>query len=154
MPTVSAHPRESEEKPVSPVAAASSEPSAWIGWSSFFFALLQSVCSFFAAIDGLRLAIGLGALAVSAGVGATLDGLHTDWIRLPMLALALFGSLLNLVVLWQIRRLRSNPAAQWRQKQVGPRKMRMEWVQLVLSLVTLVLIAAEEYWHLRTQHHI
>lgn len=154
MPSVSVDPRESEERPANPVAGENVRPRAWIGWSSFLFALLQSLCTFFAAVDGLRLAIGVGALAVSAGVGATIDGFHADWVRLPMMSLALFGSLLNLVVLWQIRRLRSNPAAQWRQRPASSRKLRMERVQLVLSLVTLGLIAVEEYWHVRWHHHI
>jgi hypothetical protein len=30
----------------------------------------------------------------------------------------------------------------------------MERLQLVLSIVTLVLIAVEEYWHLRWHHHL
>ena len=71
-----------------------------------------------------------------------------------MMALALSGTLLNLVVLWQIRRLRARPAAQWRQVPVSIGKLRMERLQLVLSIVTLVLIAIEEYWHLRWHHHI
>jgi hypothetical protein len=154
MPTVSAHPQEPQEKPASLVAGGSAKPRAWIGWSSFFFALLQSLCTFFATVNGIRLAIGVGALAVSAGVGTTLSWFHSNVVRLPMMGLALFGTLLNLVVLWQIRRLRARPAAQWRQAAVSPRKLRMERLQLVLSIVTLVLIAVEEYWHLRWHHHL
>jgi len=127
---------------------------AWASWTSFFFALLQSLCTFFAAVDGVRLLIGAGALVVSAGVGSTMDWVHADWLRLPMIGLALAGSLLNLVVLWQIRRLRNRPAAQWRQKPASRHKIRMEQVQFVLSIVTLVLIAVEEYWHLRWHHHV
>src|SRR5271155_3609796 len=70
-----------------------------IAWSSFFFACLQSICTFFALSDGLRLAIGIGSLAMSAGVDAALDRFHADWIRVPMVLLALFGSSLNLVIL-------------------------------------------------------
>ena len=125
-----------------------------VAWSSFFFALLQSLCTFFAAVNGLRLLIGLGALAVSAWIGAFIEKFHSDLIRLPMMGLALFGSLLNLVVLWQMHRLRVRPAAQWRQKPVSRGKIRMERVQLVLSIVTLGLIAVEEYWHIRWHHHV
>ena len=39
---------------------------------------------------------------------------HTDWIRLPMIGIALAGALLNLWVLSRLRRLRSNPASAWR----------------------------------------
>jgi hypothetical protein len=154
MPTVSAHPQESQEKPGNPVAGGGVKPRAWIGWSSFFFALLQSVCTFFASVNGLRLAIGIGALALSGCARATVGWLHSDAIRLPMMGLALLGTLLNLLVLWQIRRLRARPAAEWRQTPLPPGKIRMERLQLVLSMVTLVLIAVEEYWHIHWHHHL
>jgi len=125
-----------------------------IAWSSFFFALLQSVCTFFAALDGLRLAIGIGSLAVSAGVGTAMDRFHQDWIRIPMMGLALAGSMLNLVILAQVRRLRNRPASQWRRIPLSPRKLRMERVQIFLSLATLVLIGVEEYLHLRWCGHL
>ena len=125
-----------------------------IAWSSFFFSLLQSLCTFFATVNGLRLAIGIGALAVSSSIGAAIRWFHSDLIRLPMVVLALIGALLNLVVLWQVRRLRSRPAAQWRQKPVSAGKLSMERVQFVLSLVTLVLLGIEEYWHVTWHHHL
>lgn len=154
MPTVSAHPPESEEKPTNPVTGGSVKPRVWIGWSSFLFALLQSVCSFFASVNGLRLAIGVGALALSGGARVAVGWLHSDAVRVPMILLALLGTLLNLVVLWQIRRLRARPSAQWRQAAVSPRKLRMERLQFVLSMVTLVLITVEEYWHFRWHNHL
>jgi hypothetical protein len=58
--------------------------------------LLQSICTF-AAVDGLRLVIGVGSLAVSAGIGTAMDRFHQDWIRVPMIVLALLGSSLNLM---------------------------------------------------------
>ena len=125
-----------------------------IAWSSFFFALLQSICTFFAALDGLRLVIGVGSLAMSAWVGATLDRFHADWIRIPMVGLALLGSLLNLAILMQIRRLRNRPGSQWRQQVLSPSKLRMERVQMALSIVTLFLIGIEEYLHFRMCHHL
>ena len=105
-------------------------------------------------MSGLRLAIGLGSLAISATLGLTLEKLHGDWIRLPMIALALAGSLLNLVVLAQVRRLRSRPAAQWRQRPLTAQKVRMERMQILLSIATLALIVVEEWLHLRIHHHL
>ena len=125
-----------------------------IAWSSFFFALLQSICTFFAAVSGLRLVIGVGSLAMSAGATAMLDRFHTDRIRVPMIVLALLGSLLNLVVLAQIRRLRSRPAAQWRLTAPSPHAIRMERLQFVLSVATLILIGVEEYLHVGTSGHL
>lgn len=125
-----------------------------VAWSSLLFAVLQSICTFFAAVDGVRLAIGIGALVVGGGVGATFHWLHSDRVRVPMILLALAGSLLNLVVLWQIRRLRARPAAQWRITPPSQGKIRMERVQFVLSILTLLLVGVEEYWHFTWHHHL
>ena len=125
-----------------------------IGWSSFLFAVLQSICTFFAAVDGLRLVIGVGSLAISAGIGTAVDWFHQDWIRVPMMVLALLGSSLNLLILMQVRRLRNRPASKWRQLPLSPKKIRMERVQMILSLATLVLIGVEEYLHFGWSHHL
>ena len=118
-----------------------------IAWSSFFFALLQSICTFFLALSGVRLVIGIGSVVLSAGAAAVLEKFHANWIRLPMVGLALLGSLLNLVVLIQIRNLRSRPASRWRQRPLSSKEVRMERVQWFLSFATLILVAIEEYLH-------
>ncbi len=123
-----------------------------IAWSSFFFALLQSICGAIVAINGLRIAIGIGSLALSTGAGAAMVRFHTDAIRVPMIVIALFGSLLNLAILMHVRHLRNRPASQWRQKPLSVHQKRSELAQLLLSLATLVLIGVEEYLHL-TLHH-
>jgi hypothetical protein len=118
-----------------------------VAWSSFLFALLQSVCTFFAAANGLRFAVGLGSLVLSAGAGAMVDRFHADALRIPMVCLALAGSVLNLGILAQIRRLRRRGASQWRQQPLSPRKLGAERMQIVLSVATLVLVAVEEGLH-------
>jgi hypothetical protein len=124
-----------------------------IAWSSFLFALLQSVCTFFTALDGLRLVIGAGSFAAITQAGIAWDHFHTDWIRVPMVVFAGFGSSLNLVILSRIRRLRERPAAQWRRISLPSRKLRMEGVQFILSIFTLTLLGIEEITHFRTFHH-
>ncbi|HME11966.1 MAG TPA: hypothetical protein VKF79_03830 [Candidatus Acidoferrum sp.] len=116
-------------------------------WSSFLFALLQSFCSAVIAISGIRLAIGLTALAAAAGVDTPAKGFHSDAIRIPMMAFALVGALVNLYLLWNTRRLRNRPSAQWRRVPLTPKKKASERVQLVLSVATLVLLAAEWFTH-------
>ena len=135
-------------------AAGNDSAQGVIVWSSFFFAVLQSICTFFAAVDGLRLVIGVGSLAVSAGIGTAMDRFHQDWIRVPMMLLALLGSSLNLVILMQIRHLRNRPASRWRQRPLSPSRIRMERAQMALSLATLVLIGVEEYLHFRWCGHL
>ena len=125
-----------------------------IAWSSLAFAVLQSVCTFFAAMNGLRVGIGLGSLALAASTTSAIDRFHNGWLRVPMIVLAVLGSILNLIVLWQIRRLRNLPAAQWRQAPQKPSKLRSERLQLVLSILTLILVALEERQHLIWLRHL
>ncbi|MBB5342128.1 hypothetical protein [Tunturibacter empetritectus] len=135
-------------------AAKAMRAQGLIAWSSLFFVLLQSICSFFVALDGLRVVIGVGALAGITQAGMTWNKVHTDWIRVPMIAFALVGALLNLAILRRARYLRRRPSSLWRQRPLTLRKIRMERVQLVLSLVTLALIAIEELTHFHTFHRM
>ena len=118
-----------------------------INWSAFLFAALQSVCSAFIALNGVRLLIGIGAFAAASSALKLADRMHVDAIRIPMMVLALAGSLLNLVILWQVWRLRKRPASAWRQTAVPKRKLASEWLQFTLSILTLALLAAEFLAH-------
>src|ERR1700756_2084557 len=93
--------------------------SKLINWSALFFAVLQSVCSVFIALNGVRLLIGVGAFAAASGALKLADRMHIAAIRIPMMLLALAGAVLNLVVLWQVWRLRRRPASAWRQPPVS-----------------------------------
>jgi len=131
-----------------PLTAAPSR-FAWLNWSSFVLAFLQSVCSAFIALHGIRLLIGIGAVVLASGAWHLAEQLHTDAIRIPMMLVALVGSLLNLLALWQVRRLRRRSASAWRQQPLTPSKRRNEAIQLALSVVTLLLLFAEEIAHLK-----
>ena len=99
------------------------------------------------AISGIRVVIGLGALAAAAGVDAPARGFHSDAIRIPMMVLALAGACINLYVIGRIRRLRARPASQWRQEEVPPNKLRSERLQIALAVMTLLLLLAEAVTH-------
>jgi len=118
-----------------------------MNWSGMVFAILQSACTAVIAISGLRVAIGLSALAAAAGIHAPAHGFHQDAIRIPMMVLALLGALINLYVIWKVRRLRNKPAAQWRQQPVSTKKLNSERLQIALSILTLLLLAAEWFTH-------
>ncbi|HYT19425.1 MAG TPA: hypothetical protein VEW05_04250 [Candidatus Polarisedimenticolia bacterium] len=118
-----------------------------INWSSIVFAILQSACTAVIAISGLRVAIGLSALAAAAGIHAPAHGFHQDAIRIPMMVLAFLGAVINLYVVGKVRRLRSKPAAQWRQQPVTKTKRNSERFQIALSILTLLLLAAEWITH-------
>jgi hypothetical protein len=110
-------------------------------------ALLQSICTAVLTISGIRVAIGLTALAAAGGVYAPAHGFHQDAIRIPMLTLAALGALINLAVLAWIWHLRSRPSAQWRRRELTPRQKRSERLQVILSIVTLILVGLEVWTH-------
>jgi len=118
-----------------------------VNWSSLFFAILQSVCSALIALGSVRLLIGIGAFAAASSVLKLADRMHIDAIRIPMMLLALVGSLLNLIVLWQVRRLRKRSSSAWRQQPLSTGKKTSEFFQFALSVLTLLLLAAEFLAH-------
>jgi len=121
--------------------------------SAFLFSILQSVCTAVVAINGVRLMLGIGSLAMTVGLGATLDRFHEiTWLRLMLLFGALFGSLLPLAVQLHAWRLRNRPAAQWRRQPRTNKQKRSDAIQIALSVLTLVLVAIEEYLHFQLCH--
>jgi hypothetical protein len=127
----------------------------WVGWSSLFLAIVQSVCTIFVVLSGLRLLLGAAAFGAAVGVMKIADErIHIDAVRIPMVMLALVGAVFNLVALWQVRRLRGRAASAWRQKTVSRSKFASEGVQLTLSVLTLILLAVESFYHLRNTHHL
>src|SRR3989442_420984 len=69
-----------------------------LNWSAIVFPALKSACTAVIAISGVRVAIGLSALAAAAGIHAPAHGFHQDAIRIPMMVLAFLGAVLNLYV--------------------------------------------------------
>lgn len=119
----------------------------WANVGSVLFALLQSACTAVLAISGFRVLIGLSALAAASGIYAPATGFHQDAIRIPMMVLALIGSIANLYSVWRVRSLRARPAAQWRVRPVSRDKIRSERLQIALAILTLILLAAEWITH-------
>jgi hypothetical protein len=118
-----------------------------LGSVSLGMALLQSLCTAVFAISGIRVAIGLGALAAVSGIYAPARGFHQDAIRIPMLILATVGAVVNVAVLFWIWHLRAQESAHWRKRQITPRQKRSEGFQLMLAVVTLTLVGLETWTH-------
>lgn len=148
-------PREPETQAAQTEAAQTISRFKWIGWSSLFLAIVQSVCTIFVALSGLRLLLGAAAFGAAIGVMKFADEkIHIDAVRIPMVMFAIAGAVFNLVALWQVRRLRGRAASAWRQKAVSRSKFASERVQLALSVLTLILLAVESYYHLQHTHHL
>lgn len=119
-----------------------------VGLTSLVFILLQSACTALVAISGLRLLIGVGALAAAATGLKFLASLHGATFRIPLEVLAIAGSIVNLVAVRRVRRLRARPASQWRMKPATTRQLGAESWQIGLAVVTLLLVAMEWGFHI------
>jgi hypothetical protein len=115
--------------------------------ASFLFVLLQSLCTAVLTLSGIRVAIGLTALAAASGIYAPARGFHQDAIRIPMLILAATGAIVNLAVLAWIWRLRAQPSAQWRRREISQNERRSEQFQVALAILTLALVLLETWTH-------
>jgi hypothetical protein len=118
-----------------------------LGGVSLAVALLQSLCTAVLAVSGIRVAIGLTALAAASGIYAPARGFHQDAIRIPMLIFAAAGAVVNLAVLAWIWRLRSRPSSQWRRRELSSKQKRSERLQVALAILTLVLVGLETWTH-------
>jgi len=118
-----------------------------IGSASLIVAMAQSLCTAVLTISGIRVAIGLSALAAASGIYAPAKGFHQDAIRIPMLILATVGAVVNLAVVLWIRHLRNRPSAQWRRRELSPKERRSEKLQIAMAILTLVLVGLESWTH-------
>lgn len=128
-------------------SSAGSKPMRAVVWGSVLLALLQSLCTAVLTISGIRVAIGLSALAAASGIYAPAKGWHQDAIRIPVLIVAAAGAVLNLAVIGWMRHLRNQPSAQWRRRERTRKEKRSERLQIVLAVVTLILVGAETWTH-------
>ncbi len=122
-----------------------------VSLASVMMALLQSMCTAVLTINGIRVGIGLAALAASS-IWTPVLAFHRDAIRIPMLTLAVAGALVNLAVLFWIWRLRARPEAQWRRKEITKKQRASEWLQVAMSLATLLLVGLEIWTHPMLNH--
>jgi hypothetical protein len=144
------HTNDSPNLESAPPEGAAGERTWLVSATSFVFIILQSACTAVIAISGVRVAIGLSALAeATIGIHAPARGFHQDVIRIPMMIAATAGSLINLYVIWRIRTLRARPSSQWRIQPVTRKQRRSELFQIVLAVVTLALVVAEWITHSR-----
>ena len=88
-------------------------------------------------------------LTTGAATGLVLEAswLHSEPVRLPLLALATIGSIFNLIVLNNARRLRRKPETQWRIKPLRFRDKLRIGIVLPVSVLTLIMVIAELVFH-------
>jgi hypothetical protein len=128
---------------VSPTA-----PRMWaVSFTSLLFILLQSACTVAVAFSGVNAAAGLGSFAAAVGLTRLTGSFHADLIRIPMMFLALTGSIFILYIAHRARVLRARPASQWRIRPLTSKEKRKETFQFAISVFTILLIVAEIVTH-------
>jgi len=124
-----------------------------VAGTSLVIAILQSICTAVLTINGIRLAIGLTAFVMASSLVGPVRWFHQDAIRIPMLIIATIGAIVDLAVLWWTRRLRTQPAAQWRRRELSGNEKRSRRLQFALAVLTLVLVGTEQYTHIVIHRH-
>lgn len=122
--------------------------SAALGSGSVLLAAVEAVCTFFVALSKLGILVGFTSLLS----GVIVSRYHQDAIRLPVLAIAAIGAIMNLVVLWNATRLRNSPSAAWRKRPLSRRERWRIGMLIGLSIVTLGLVVAE--FSIHPLHHL
>ncbi|MGC1869789.1 MAG: hypothetical protein WA700_02420 [Acidobacteriaceae bacterium] len=128
-------------------------PRMWaVSLTSLLFILLQSACTVAVAFSGINAAVGLGSFAAAVGLTHLTGSFHNDLIRIPMMVLALAGSIFTLYIVRRARALRARPASQWRIRPLTPTAKRKETFQIAISTLTILLIVAELVTHVYINH--
>ena len=120
---------------------------------SLGLAIIQGVCATAVFFSGISTALGLSTVAAATAAGPA-TGLHANRFRIPMLALAGLGAVVNLVLLWNAERMRRNPAARWRMRPLTRKERWEKGIQLGASILTLLLIAGELLAHPMFHHEL
>lgn len=129
--------------PLSEPKSESKAPRLSIVVGSVFILLFQTGCAI--AVFASRISLWISGASLVIPLKASV--LHSEPVRLPLLALATVGSLLNLFVLWNARRLRRRPEAQWRIKPLRLRDKLRNGIVLSASVLTLFMVISELALH-------
>ena len=116
-------------------------------------ATIQAVCAGVVALSGIRTVLGFSSLIAATAAGPA-TGFHANPFRVPMLALAGAGAVVNLLLFWNAERLRRNPSARWRIRPLTRKQSLGKWIQFSSSVLTLLLIAAEVITHPLFHHEM
>lgn len=139
----------------------SEKESSWRFWPAERFlslgplglAIIQGICAVAVFLSGVRTALGFSSLVTAAAAGPA-TGLHANRIRIPMLAVAGVGAVVNLLLFWNAERLRRNPSARWRMRPLTRKQRWGRLIQVGTSAVTLLLILAELLAHPLFHHEM
>ncbi len=105
--------------------------------------VLNSLCVFLIGFSKIGVLVGLtSVLVVEKG-----SWYHSDRVRLPMFAVAIIGSVVNLTVLWNAHQLRNAASARWRRRPLSASRRMWNAAVLLFSVIALMAVAVELWVH-------
>jgi hypothetical protein len=116
-------------------------------------ATIQAVCAAAVALSGIRTVLGFSSLIAATAAGPA-TGFHVNKFRIPTLALAGIGAVVNLLLFWNAERLRTNPSARWRMRPLTRKERLGKRIQVGSSVLTLLLIVVDVLTHPLFHHEM
>ncbi len=107
------------------------------------FAVLESVCVFLIGLSKMGILVGISSLLAAEKASS----FHSEKFRIPILLVAVVGSVVNLYSVWNFHRLRKAASAAWRRRPLTPQQKTKDVLLVVFSLAALLLVATEIYFH-------
>jgi hypothetical protein len=121
----------------------SANRSLWLAMASTVGGIIQGACAVLVASSSLK-----GLVSVAALAGALkASKLHSEIVRVPLMALSVLLSCLTLFVLWNAHRMRNLPSARWRKRPLTGKQWLAILFSLSLSAITLILVVYEVMLH-------
>jgi hypothetical protein len=111
--------------------------------------IIQGACAILVASSSLKILVGLAGLAAAMKSSE----IHSEPVRLPLMAISTVFAVVTLFVLWNGHRLRNLSSARWRKRELNPRAKLAIGFSMASALITLILVAAELYIHPIFGHH-
>lgn len=111
--------------------------------ATFGVSVIQGLCVWFMAIGAVKVALGVGAL----GAAGAASFIHSDPVRITLMALAVLGATATLFVIWNQLRLRNRATAQWRRKPLTLREKRRMGIAVTAAMLSYVFVVAEVFAH-------
>ena len=125
------------------------ERSVLLSGVSIVSGIIQGACAILVASSSLKILVGLAGLAAAMKSSE----IHSEPVRLPVMAISVVFAIVTLFVLWNGHRLRNLPSARWRKRVLNLRTRLAIGFSMASALITLLLVAAELYIHPIFGHH-
>jgi len=117
--------------------------SPFLAVASAIGGAIQGACAILVASSSLKGFVGVAALAAAVKSSK----LHSEIVRIPLMAISVVLACLTLFVLWNAHRLRNLPSARWRRRPLTSAQKFSIVFSLLLSVLTLLLVFYELTLH-------